>query len=133
MPANDGGTYDVGFGKPPKRTRFPRGVSGNPKGRPKGKQNLSTILEQTLQEMVVIEENGMRRTVTKIQAAVMQLVNKATSGDLAALRQLTALANAAEAQVVDTPKKQLAGADLKVMQGVLHRLQGCSKREDDEN
>ncbi|RYD84807.1 MAG: hypothetical protein EOP84_04475 [Verrucomicrobiaceae bacterium] len=28
--------YDVGFGKPPEDSRFRKGVSGNPKGRPKG-------------------------------------------------------------------------------------------------
>jgi hypothetical protein len=31
--------YEVGFGKPPKHTRFQKGRSGNPKGPPKGSKN----------------------------------------------------------------------------------------------
>ena len=32
-------SYRVGYGKPPKRTRFKKGHSGNPKGRKKGSRN----------------------------------------------------------------------------------------------
>jgi hypothetical protein len=28
-------SYEVGYGKPPKQTRFQKGTSGNPSGRPK--------------------------------------------------------------------------------------------------
>ena len=36
MPDDRDKTYDVGFGKPPRHRQFRKGVSGNPKGRPKG-------------------------------------------------------------------------------------------------
>ena len=130
---SDDSTYDIGFRKPPEHSRFRKGRSGNPKGRPKGRRNLATVLERTLQEKVVINENGVRRTVTKLEAAVKQLVNKSASGDLTALRQLTALARSAEEQVAEAPTKQLADADLKVMQGVLKRLEGYAKGEGDED
>ena len=130
---DDDAAYEIGFGKPPKHSRFCKGSSGNPKGRPKGRRNLATVLERTLQEKVVINENGVRRTVTKLEAAVKQLVNKAAAGDLVALRQLTALAGSAVEQGVDTVTNQLAAADLEVMQGVLKRLEGCAKGEDREN
>jgi Family of unknown function (DUF5681) len=82
----------IGYRNPPQRTQFKKGHSGNPKGRPKGKRNLATVLEKTLHEKVVINENGRRKTITKLEAAVKQLVNKAASGDLRALHQLAALA-----------------------------------------
>lgn len=133
MPTNDyESTCDIGFGKPPKHSRFQKGVSGNPKGRPKGKRNLATVLERTLQEKIVINENGIRKTVTKLEAAVKQLVNKAAAGDLIALRQLAALANSTEDQAVVPPTKQLADEDLKVMQGVLKRLEANANGEDRE-
>jgi len=130
---SDSSCADIGFGKPPKATRFRKGFSGNPKGRPKGKRNLATVLEQTLREKVVIDDDGVCRTVTKLEAAVKQLVDKATKGDMAALRQLITLTCSAAEQEIDKSTNQLAEADLKVMQGVLKRLEGCSKGENSED
>ena len=42
--------YAVGYGKPPKHTRFKKGRSGNPRGRPRGAKNLSTLLFGALNE-----------------------------------------------------------------------------------
>jgi DNA modification methylase len=88
----------VGFCRPPRATRFKKGVSGNPNGRPKGSLNVATTFIKALREKVVINEGGKRKTVTKLEAALKQLVNKAASGDLHALRQLRELANDAEAK-----------------------------------
>src|ERR1700722_1696395 len=109
MPANDhDGSYEVGFGRPPKQTRFRPGNSGNPAGRPKGKRNLATVLEKSLQEKVVINENGTRKVITKLEAAVKQLVNRAAGGDLSALRHLIALARSAEPSS-GSPREQADG------------------------
>ena len=40
----------VGYGNPPQHTRFKKGQSGNPRGRPKGTLNLATVLARTLRE-----------------------------------------------------------------------------------
>lgn len=47
--------YEVGYGKPPKHTRYRKGASGNPAGRPKGQRNLATILAHALEEQIVID------------------------------------------------------------------------------
>jgi len=125
--------YNVGFGKPPKPNQFRKGISGNPKGRPKGRRNLANVLERTLQEMVVINENGVRRTVTKLEAAVKQLVNQAASGDLGAMRQLSALAGSAEQKRVAPSTKQLDHDDQKVLENVLKRFKNTPNGEDNEN
>ena len=33
--SKDSADYDIGYGKPPEDTRFKKGQSGNPRGRPK--------------------------------------------------------------------------------------------------
>ncbi len=88
----------VGYGRPPRATRFKKGCSGNPKGRPKGSLNVTAMLIKTLREKVVINENGQRKTVTKMEATFKQLVNKAAGGELRACHQLIELAQDAEAK-----------------------------------
>ena len=73
--------YEVGFGKPPVSSQFTKGHSGNPQGRPKGKKNLATILNAALNETVVVNENGERKKITKLEATFKQVVNKAAGGD----------------------------------------------------
>lgn len=58
--------YEIGCGKPPKRYSWTKGTSGNPRGRPKARRNLSTTIEATLREKITIEENGKQRTVTRL-------------------------------------------------------------------
>ena len=80
--------YEVGYAKPPQYTRFRKGQSGNPKGRPKGLQSFARLARQAFNEKIAIKENGERRIITKLQAALKQLANKAASGDAAAIREV---------------------------------------------
>jgi Family of unknown function (DUF5681) len=88
QPTSKACTYQVGFAKPPSATRFRKGQSGNPAGRPRGSKNISTILEQELEQRVVIRENGKQKSVTKRRASMKQFVNKAIAGDPRALQLL---------------------------------------------
>lgn len=72
---------EIGYGRPPRTTRFKKGVSGNPSGRPKGAWSFSARLSKTLSEKVTINENGTRRRISKSEALMLQLVNKALNGD----------------------------------------------------
>lgn len=91
--------YDVGYKKPPHNAQFRKGVSGNPCGRPKGARNLNSRLAAALNERVSIVERGKRRTITKFDAVVKQLVNKAASGDVRSTKLLLAMIEASEAKV----------------------------------
>jgi hypothetical protein len=73
--------YEVGFGKPPKRTQFKPGQSGNPRGRPKGTKNLKTDLTEELSERIVVREGEESRKVSKQRAVVKTLVAKTLKGD----------------------------------------------------
>src|SRR5208282_3196836 len=78
--ANNDDAHDVGYCKPPRHTRFIRGQSGNPKGRPKGSQNPAIVLAKAGRQRVKVTENGRTRYVTKAEATVVQMWNKAASG-----------------------------------------------------
>jgi hypothetical protein len=88
MPAEEEAAYEVGYGRPPKKTRFVKGRSGNPAGRPRGVKKLLTLLEQTLDELVVVNENGRKKKITKLAAMLKQFTNKATAGDPRSFRLL---------------------------------------------
>jgi Family of unknown function (DUF5681)/DNA methylase len=80
--------YEIGYGKPPRHTQFRKGQSGNPKGRPRGAKNSATLLNEALDEPVVVTENGRRKTITKKQVIVKQIVNKAAGGDYRSIQLL---------------------------------------------
>jgi len=130
-------TQRVGYSNPPEHTRFKTGQSGNHRGRPKGALNMATVLARTLREKVVIDENGKRKAVTKLEAAIRQLTNKAASGELKAVQLLAWLVRSAEERAIQTeiPNLSLDEADQKVVLGILKRLEttdnGEEKNDDD--
>jgi hypothetical protein len=91
MAADQEGNYEVGYGKPPHHTRFQKGRSGNPAGRPRGKKNLATLLSDALDQKIIVVESGRRKKISKREAIVTQLVNKSASADLKATQILLAM------------------------------------------
>lgn len=83
--------YEVGYGKPPKHSRFKEGQSGNPKGRPKNRRNMSTMLKEILHEKVHVTLNGKRRKVSTETAILLRLREKALAGDLRSISTMFSL------------------------------------------
>jgi len=73
--------YEVGYGKPPRHTRFKKGQSGNPKGRPKASRNVETMVRDTLFRPVTITDRGKRRTVLALEAFFQRILKGALEGD----------------------------------------------------
>lgn len=77
-----GDPYDVGRGKPPKKTQFPKGVSGNPNGRPPKKPDLYTELTAVLNEKVTVTIEGEPQRVTVQRALLLRLRDQALRGEI---------------------------------------------------
>jgi Family of unknown function (DUF5681) len=77
-------SYEIGFRKPPVQTRFQKGKSGNPKGRPKGSKNFKTDLIEELQERISVREGERVKKITKQRALVKTVLAKGLKGDVRA-------------------------------------------------
>ncbi len=86
-------SYDVGYGKPPKETRFKKGErSPNPNGRPKKEASISSAIRECLGEDVsVTAKDGTKHTMPAAKAISKKVVGQAASGDVNSQRMLLAL------------------------------------------
>lgn len=78
------GDYEVGHGRPPKDTRWKKGQSGNPKGRPKADRTGPLDISDILNEPVEVMENGKVKQISKFEAMMKKTAQKAIAGDVRA-------------------------------------------------
>jgi hypothetical protein len=93
------GSYEVGYGRPPKQHQFRRGRSGNPAGinRKPSRSNVPDLrasLERELNKPVTVQCGNKKRTVPQGEAGIGELVRQFVDGDPRARRDLLALADA---------------------------------------
>lgn len=115
---------------PPNDTRFRKGASGNPKGRPKGSRNIRTLLMEAARNQLCITINGQRRRISTAQATALQLAFKAARG-----RSERAIADfldrideietqAAAAKPAPFP---LSAVDVEVLKATFARMKQCEQ------
>jgi Family of unknown function (DUF5681) len=77
--------YKVGYSKPPVKSRFKPGVSGNPKGRPKRKTvALAEIIEAALNAPIGYPIDDRIKVTTRLELSLKALIDRATTGNLTA-------------------------------------------------
>jgi uncharacterized protein DUF5681 len=73
-----------GRGIPPEHSRFKKGVSGNPKGRPpkrRKRQLVGEIVSEVQNTPTAYREGGRTKRATRLELALKKLVNSALEGD----------------------------------------------------
>jgi len=88
--------YEVGYGKPPKNTRFKPGQSGNPRGRPKGIPNrplpierLKSIVRREAYRKIKVKDGDRQVTMTMADAVIRSVVLAAAKGNARSQKHMT--------------------------------------------
>lgn len=123
--------YEIGYGKPPKEYQFKKGQSGNKKGRPKNSKNTYVLLDEILSQTIPITENGKLMHISKRNAVLIQLVNKAVKGDLKATNALLPHMLMADAKEEDKEKIMTAlnRDDEKIISNYLKTLSDFNEKK----
>jgi hypothetical protein len=107
------GTYEVGYGRPPKQHQFKRGRAANPSGINKKTvrsmaPNFRARLEDELKKPIKIQKGKQKLTVTQGAAGIGELVRRFAKGDHRALRDVILLCDKLEIDL--TNREALQGA-----------------------
>lgn len=117
--------YEVGNKKPPKHSRFKPGVSGNPRGRPKGSVNLRTRVTQQLNQNMTVTSNGRPVKMRKNELIARQIVDKAIKGDLKAAMLAIKLDDEASAMISKSwTEDAFGGPDKANLRFIQQRING---------
>jgi predicted DNA-binding antitoxin AbrB/MazE fold protein len=96
----------IGYGKPPKSGQFKPGQSGNPKGRPKGRKGINTIIDDVFRKKVSLREGGKVKKISQVEALFRRVMNDALKGDPKATDQALKLL-----QMMNNMREQSAFGD----------------------
>lgn len=95
--AADEGERKVGYRRPPSSSRFKKGTSGNPRGRPKGR-TIRPPYDAVLGQLVTVREDGRERRLTAAEAFLLHITKRGLEGDGAAARSAMAAIEEARAR-----------------------------------
>ena len=114
--------FTVGNCRPPLHTRFQKGRSGNPRGRPRGAKSFTTLLFERLDRRVERRaEDGARRKVSKRKLAAERLVDNFAEGEPSATKLMLGLMLERERQA-PAQRPPFDDADKLVIKELLERL-----------
>ena len=100
----------VGPGHPPKSTRFRKGVSGNPRGRPRKERPVdsTSAFGVVVDKKLTITQDGKSREVTVEEALWHKTYQNAIAGDSSAQREVMKMVKKRDAHLVARKAKKPA-------------------------
>ncbi len=131
-----GASYKVGYGRPPKETRFRPGRSGNPRGRPKKPKSIRERFARELERKIPVREGEKVRKIPKIDLWVRSIIASAIKGSHQASRILIEMRAASDDEIAQGIAEQtieeLTAEDLEILDRYLARVDlGARNAKDD--
>lgn len=71
----------VGYGRPPKKSRWKKGESGNPRKKPKAPESLAAMIDRLLLSPKKLAVNGEIQTVPALVGIISRLQSMAIAGN----------------------------------------------------
>lgn len=117
--------YEVGYGRPPEKSQFKPGQSGNPKGRKRKPKSTQDQMKTILSKRITITEAGHSKRMTLQEVILRSIANKAAKGDLRAANFVLNLINSDEAAQADTiVQANLSAEDQVLFEQMMTELAG---------
>jgi hypothetical protein len=98
--------YEVGYRRPPKAHQFKKGQINNPNGRPRGRVNLLDAALKEAARLVQVRKGDEVESITRSDAIMRVISDKALRGDVAAIRLWANLLIQAAAQRSAEPRER---------------------------
>lgn len=118
--------YDVGYGKPPKHSRFQKGqASPNPKGRPRKPKGFQAMLKEELAAKISVTVDGKTVKLPASRVIIRQLIRLAAKGHPGGVKEFVKLAKEMEPLAPEPP---ISEEELRERQEMANKLNGVLMR-----
>jgi hypothetical protein len=120
----------VGYKRPPKGSQFPKGKSGNPRGRPKGATSFKTDLAAEMRERITLrDKNGRSIKITKQRALIKKLFSSALQNEKGSITALLTCMRYFGTGNEEPAPETADLEDLDMIKGYLERTEARVKHE----
>ena len=124
--------YAVGHKRPPPSHQFKPGQSGNPNGRPRGRKNFATLVQDLAHREVQVTLGGKKTAMTMAEALVQSAFKHAMSGNT---KVLAVVLDLLQTHLGDDPTATrdpaIAAQELALVQQILNARGGADEPESD--
>jgi hypothetical protein len=117
----------------PDATKFKKGKSGNPRGRPRGAKGMKTLLAQELRASITVQQNGKKTRIRQSEALVKRMVNDALQGRDRPRETVLRYADAIEQDRHRREARELSVEDQAILDRYFARRLAHMKRQEDDN
>jgi len=138
QPTSEADPDSVGYRRPPAGTRFRKGQSGNPAGKPKGTKNkprpyaerLGSLMLEEAYRPITVSEDGNEITLPLAQAVFRSLATAAAKGEVRAQAMFLKLISASEGEaamveeMIDEAREETVYRPVKIIREIVDAVDG---------